>query len=485
MALPGAAALNGVADLGALRTLLHVTDEVWQAFVNQVGDPAHIGHLAALPSWVVAAACGNGVFADGTHAAQVGLLWRAARKKMYLTNGGAEADFLDTSPWTEPSTSATSGTTGATAAGATQQVKEHVLKMASLVDQGDESELLPQPQGTIQLWCQRYCTLMGSPPEEEEEPTDAQLSALYKRVITLDQAPYVDFSVWVPFGRRALKTQKFRTFVPLGDGSYLVKELPGPQNFQQWLTSWRVFKVAALSLAIVDLAALQLYEKAVEKLTLQWPQVWGLVALADDKGRAERLEKIRRSVKTSIAAGGAQPVGWTDAAPWSYCFKALAKDDTYWSEQVRHPATAWLAAGGRGAPLAPAEAIAAKHVAGGMDIMDPPKEIPMDEKTERRRQANRDKRQSRKRRLRDEKDELLTLRLSKDGGGKGGSGGKGAGKGKSKDKDGLELCFSWAQGKGPCADVPIGGECKCKVKRLHRCQYCFSPGHTNKDCPQK
>lgn len=111
----------------------------------------------------------------------------------------------------------------------------------------------------------------------------------------------------------------------------------------------------------------------------------------------------------------------------------------------------------------------------------------MDEKTERKRQANRDKRHAKKKRFRDEKDELQAFRAAKDHGGRSstGSGGKGSGKGKSKDKDGEELCFSWAQKKGPCADVPIGGECKCKVKRLHRCQYCFSPGHTNKDCPQK
>eukprot|EP00438_Fugacium_kawagutii_P032453 Skav223757 [mRNA] locus=scaffold3575:530860:532071:- [translate_table: standard] len=403
-----------------------------------------------------------------------------------MANGGVEANFVDVEPWGEPGRAAgAGGTSGTAAAGSTTQaVKEHVLKMSTLLDQADDSELLPQPQSEIQKWSQRYCTLMGSAPEEEEEPTDFQLAALHKRVVVLDQAPYVDFSVWLPFGRRALKTQKFRTFVPLGDGSYLVKELPGPQNLVQWLASWRVFKVAALSLGIVDLSALQQYEKAIEKLTLQWPQVWGLIALADDKGRAERLEKIRRVVKGEIANGGVRPAGWDDNAPWSYCFKTLAKDDTFWSEQVRHPATSWMASGGRGAPLAPAEAIASTHVPGGADILDPPKEFQTDDKQDKRRQSNRDKRQARKKRAREERDELQAFRAGRDSSAKS-SPSKGAGKGKSKDKDGLELCFSWSQGKGPCADVPVGGECKCKVKRLHRCQFCLSPGHTNKDCPQK
>ena len=106
----------------------------------------------------------------------------------------------------------------------------------------------------MQEWSQRYNTTMGAPPEEGEA-TDNQLAPLYKRTMILKQASYTDFSVWT-----LIRSQKFRTLVPLGDGSFLTKELPGPQNLQQWLASWRVFKVAAISLGIVSLAALQQYE---------------------------------------------------------------------------------------------------------------------------------------------------------------------------------------------------------------------------------
>ena len=94
---------------------------------------------------------------------------------------------------------------------------------------------------------------MGGPPEEEEEPTSAQVAGLHKRVVLLKQAPYVDFGVWVPFGRRALKLQKFRVYTPLGDGSFLMREMPGPQNFQQWQACWKVFKTASLMLGIIYL----------------------------------------------------------------------------------------------------------------------------------------------------------------------------------------------------------------------------------------
>lgn len=233
---------------------------------------------------------------------------------------------------------------------------------------------------------------MGAAPEEEEEATDSQLAALYKRTIELKQAPYCDFSVWTPFGRRALRSQKFRTYVPLGDGSYLVKKLPGPQNLQQWMASWRVFKVASISLRILSLAALQQYEKLIEKLTLHWPQAWGLIALADDKGRAERLEKIRRNIMVDLQAGRAAPVDWDEANPWSVCFKIFSKDENFWSEHVRHPASAWLAAGGRGAPVAPSDVIALTHLAGGAEAVTVLKEeIP------ERKQSSRDKRMARNR----------------------------------------------------------------------------------------
>ena len=89
----------------------------------------------------------------------------------------------------------------------------------------------------------------GAPPEEEEEEaTEVQLAGLHKRVSVLKQAPCVDFGVWLPFGRTSLKSQKFKVYMPLGDGTYFMRELPGPQNFQQRMASWRVFKVAALML---------------------------------------------------------------------------------------------------------------------------------------------------------------------------------------------------------------------------------------------
>ena len=105
---------------------------------------------------------------------------------------------------------------------------------------------------------------MGAAPPEEEE-----LAALRKKTYTLKGPPYADFAVFTPFGRRCLKAQK-----PLGDGSFLMRELPGPQNWMQWLSSWRVYKQLS-DVRHCESGALQLYEKHLERLTMQWPNAGG------------------------------------------------------------------------------------------------------------------------------------------------------------------------------------------------------------------
>ena len=194
---------------------------------------------------------------------------------------------MDKDPWTPdlsrepPDAPGRAGTPGDAGSGGTttssSASKDNVLKMANILDQMDDSETKMPDMVKLHEWAQRYIAVMGAPPQDEEEATDAQLAALHH------------FAIWLPFGRRVQKNQKFRAFFPLGDGSFVVKELPGSQNLQQWLVCWRVYKTACISLEIATLASVQLYEKVIDKLVLQWPKAWGLIAQADDKARAEKL----------------------------------------------------------------------------------------------------------------------------------------------------------------------------------------------------
>jgi hypothetical protein len=201
-------------------------------------------------------------------ATHVGLVWRTCRKVIHLWAGLPEGDFIDIDPWAnDPADKVKDNQQGASPQGATA-VKERILKMANVVDQADDSELLLATRTELDKWANCYVAVMGAPPLEEEEPNEAQLSALHRRVNVLKQPPYADFGVWLPFARRTQKAQKFRAFMPVGDGTYVVKEMPGPQNMIQWLLSWKVYKVALIMLDVASLASLQLYEKMVERLVM-------------------------------------------------------------------------------------------------------------------------------------------------------------------------------------------------------------------------
>ena len=482
MHLPAVSVVAGLKEVKDVLLHLGISAQLWKAFVVAVGDPGQdLRPLAALPKHVVVHAMGVATYADGAgvaaiQSAQVGLAWRIARFAVYLQNGGVAEDFVDVDPWEETSSSTSTSTSVKTS------VKDKVMKMANVLDQCDDSEAVPPDGAEVQKWTQRYVTLMGSYPDEDEEPTDLQLGALNRRVNELGQAPFVDFSVWQPYGRRTQKALKFRAFHPVGDGSYVMRELPGPQNMMQWTTSWRVFRTACLRLDIVSLSALQVYERNMERLVLHWPNVWGLIVQADDKARGERLEKVRRQILADKQKGKSTPDDWTESKPWSACFRMVAQDERYWNEQVVLPATSWLANGGKGAPKAPAETIAMNHLPGGLEAM----EVPVDDSfsSSRKRQSNRDKKDARRRRQAEQRDELMKLRkMNGNNNNNVLTGGKGK-KGSGKDQSGQEICYSWAKNMGACAGLPPGSACKGKVSRQHKCMLCLSPGHNNDGCTQ-
>jgi hypothetical protein len=396
---------------------------------------------------------------------------------VHLWAGLPEDEFVDIDPWATGQVDELKEQTQNNTAQTTTQIKERILKMSSVVDQADDSELLLASRSEIDRWANSYVAVMGAPPLEEEEPNEAQLSALHRRINVLKQRPCADFGFWLPFARRTQKAQKFRAFMPVGDGTYVVREMPGPQNLLQWLSPWKVYKVALIMLEVVSLAALQLYEKTVERLVMQWPKCWHLIVLADDKGRAERLEKLRRRFLVDEDGGRPVPADWSRDRPWTTCFRALALDSEYWDEQVRHPAAAWLASGGRGVALAPAEQVAVSHLPGGLESM----EIDKEESGEPRRK---DKRQAGAKRIKLEREELDKLRRASSGG-QGAAPAKSKGKGKSKDQAGVQICYSFTNGTGPCGNVEPGAPCLQAQKGAHKCQHCLSPGHRNGACSRK
>ena len=481
------AELDQFGGLSDIRTFFHVNDELWDAVCIHLGQMGeHIRLCGAIPVSAIPAACGLTNLPDGAalspiQATQVGLVWRMARRISAFHAGVLEENFVDIDPWDTALTEAPlpEREVRTPPPGGGSGVKERVLKMSALLDQSDDSELLPPGAAEVERWTQTYLILMGAHPDETEEPTANQLAALAKRTLMMDSAPYAEFAVWLPFERKTSKNIKCRVFTPLGDGTFLQRELPGPSSYQGWLASWKVFRTACLMLGIASMAALEAYARHIEKLVVQWPHCWGLIYAADDLMRAERWEKYRRLFKLDSAHGREVPRDWDPMKPWSCVMFHATKDNLFWNEKVHIPASCWLASGGRGAATVASEAAVVSHLPG---TLREETQLSGQDGGDRRKQANRDKRLAKRKRMVEEREELKRFRggAGSDRTVKPPSGGKG--KGKSKDQAGEPICFSWDSGQGSCADVPVGGACKNAVKRAHKCRLCLSPSHKSGDC---
>ena len=474
-------------SLDAIRNFYNVTPEVWQAFVDSAGDPADdLKSMASLPpallaTCVTAARLPSGSPLTTVQASQVGLVFRAARRNLFVQSGGDPKQWIDPNPW--ETTSSTSPPTSPTAT--SSHTMERKMKFVNVLDQSDESEFNIIDDRIHAKLMGTFVTLTGGLPAPDEEPTREQLSALHRKVYVLNQPPYADFAVFTPHNKRFLKAMKYRTFVPTMEGGYMAKEVPGPASYSQWLGSFRVWRASMLMLEILDLALIQRYELLVENMVKQLPGCWHLIVSAEDQARSDQLARLQMQAMMNHAVGDVVPRGWVETRPcWGPIFKLLIEDHQFWQEHVHAPAMSWLAYGRHGQPKTPSEVMAAASLVGGEAALKAETEPVGTSKASadpsspsRKQQANRDKREARKKRLKNDREELQRLR--------GDGPGKAKGKGKGKTESGEQLCYSWNNSNGACAGLAPGAECRGNVKRIHKCTKCLSPGHPSSQCPQK
>ncbi len=108
------------------------------------------------------------------------------------------------------------------------------LKLDVLVNPVNKSSLAKLSDTEVSDMFEKYAAAMGAAPAQECEPTSEQLSAV-NQLIVGGESPYVDFSIFGPYGRRFLKKLSISTshFVP-ELGSWKTTEQPGPPEFQSW-----------------------------------------------------------------------------------------------------------------------------------------------------------------------------------------------------------------------------------------------------------
>ena len=212
------------------------------------------------------------------------------------------------------------------------------VKLSSLVDPSAEAELVPLSASALTAMFAKYEENRGGPPGVDVEPTLEQLSAV-KQLVDAGAPPYVDFSLFGPYGKRFLKKLTYiETLFQVSSGTWVRRELPGPSSYEAWERSWAVFECAAILLDIITPEKLLAYQNRIRKfVTTYGPNAWPVIYQADVRMRSEQFERIRRKAEIT------RDPGLDRARPWDFVFHRAVNDHTYWAEEVQEKAVLLLA----------------------------------------------------------------------------------------------------------------------------------------------
>ena len=122
------------------------------------------------------------------------------------------------------------------------------IKVSRVLDPMDDGLVDPFTPAQVNAFYANYRGLKHGELQKEVEPTAEQISAFHARVVLLQAAPYGDFSILTPFGRRMAKVLKHRAWLPNRDGTYRTVEVPGPDSYDVWYACWRVYACCCLML---------------------------------------------------------------------------------------------------------------------------------------------------------------------------------------------------------------------------------------------
>ena len=346
--------------------------------------------------------------------------------------------------------------------GAAPLTTQKKIKTSSLLDQLDESEVPTMSQTEIDEAYRNHVEITGADPPADAEPTGEHIAALHARVVVRGEAPYADFSVLTPFGRRVQKQMKARGWMLQKDGSWKAADIPGPPTYETWAACWKVFRAALFMLRypvppngteapkVVTSACLEEYFEKVSKLHGEFPETWHLLLQAEDRCRAEMFERYRRQL-TKAALEGKLPMGLSFDArtPWIVVFTHAARDASLWDEHVVRPSQNFIARGGKhmssdrasrtNLPEAAQDILETNAAAIGRETPAPP--LPgmgSSRHAKKRRRIQEEKRAS---------SQVSSVYLT--------------------NSDGVELCFRYAKGTAGSCPEP------CRDFRDHGCQLCL------------
>ena len=167
-------------------------------------------------------------------------------------------------------------------------------KISEVLDQIDEASFSPLPPEKVAQMREFHRSVTGGDPPDHERPSAEQLGALSHR-LGAGKAPFADFAVFGPYGRRQTKLLRFTAQVFVS-GELVTRQLRGPGSYQGWRASWGVFRAAMIMLNCASPSTLDRYARGIEELVLLHPQAWGIISMADETMRAERWDILKEGL---------------------------------------------------------------------------------------------------------------------------------------------------------------------------------------------
>ena len=464
--------------LGKLISVIGMKDDTWEAIKEQMGEMTTLREVVSIPldDWKKAVDEAKVITSTGTEATtvrtlkplekgQVGLVRRGARTVLGLPSD-------ETGPFLYMGDKAKDKGATDSHGGIVPNLSRKV-RLSRVVDQGDEAEVDPMEPGIMRALIKKYKTANDHlDAQDAEEATPDQVQGI-KAKLLVDVVPYADLGILRPFGRRLERALKFQAQIwdPL-TREFVRKEVPGPSNFKEWIDGWRVYTFIMIALEAASRARLGRYAEKIQDLLNKYGEMggvntWWMVALADQRMRAERMERIRRDLEEAFSEGRKrESYGFDPSKPWDAVFLAATEDDKFWYSEVTEKAVFFMSHSkprevltdeGHNADLNNAPGMVRKGVPYNIN-----KEKEYDEpsKSKLRRLKEKDKKMLAKKEKEQAAVRPHAAAPKGDGGGK-----DGKGKGKRKGKGSIQLCYAWNRDSAGCPDP-------CPTGRLHMCEYC-------------
>jgi hypothetical protein len=166
-----------------------------------------------------------------------------------------------------------------------------------------DHKLVPLSDCTACAMYARYRAIFGMDPPGDIEPTTDQIAAI-KMLDDRNFIPGVDFSLFGPHGRRAMKKLTYAAQMRDPETqSYKRRDLPGPPDFDTWFRSRKVFKCTCLLLDICKVEPLDAYSDHIRFLHQEHGREhWFIILQADSRLREKSFERWLRKEESKETA---------------------------------------------------------------------------------------------------------------------------------------------------------------------------------------